>query len=182
MRWLLYLVPAACFVVLAGVLFTALRQEEAAPGSALPSALIGRNAPRLQIAPLDAAAQGFGPRELTGGHVTVLNVFASWCAPCHSEAPELAKLAGRPDFALYGLVQKDAPRKVRAFLAENGNPFARIGLDADGRASIEWGVYGVPETFVIDGHGVVRARIVGEITEDVRVHELLPAVAAAKGL
>ena len=182
MKWLLYVVPAACFAVLAGVLFTALRREEAAPSSALPSALIGRNAPRLEIPPLDGAAQGFGPRELASGHVTVVNVFASWCAPCHSEAPELAKLAGRPDFALYGMVQKDAPQKVRAFLAENGDPFARIGLDADGRASIEWGVYGVPETFVIDGHGVVRARIVGEITDDVLAHELLPAIAAAKAL
>jgi len=91
-------------------------------------------------------------------------------------------LAHAKDFALYGLVQKDEPQKVRAFLAEAGNPFQRIALDADGRASIEWGVYGVPETFVVDGRGIVRARIVGEITPDVLEHQLLPAVAAAKSL
>ena len=181
MRWLLYVIPAACFALLAGILFYALRQEAAAPGGILPSALIGKPVPALAIPPLDGQTQGFGPRELGSGHVTVVNVFASWCAPCHSEAPMLARLAGRPDFALYGMVQKDTPAKVRAFLAENGNPFARIGLDADGRAGIEWGVYGVPETFVIDGHGVVRARFVGEITQDVLTRQLLPAIAAAKG-
>ncbi|HWA88510.1 MAG TPA: DsbE family thiol:disulfide interchange protein [Rhizomicrobium sp.] len=182
MRWLLYVIPAVCFVVLAGVLFAALHRADVSPGDALPSALIGKSAPRLEILPLDAAAQGFGPRDLASGHVTVVNVFASWCAPCHSEAPELMRLAGRPDFALYGMVQKDTPAKVRAFLAENGNPFARIGVDADGRAGIEWGVYGVPETFVVDGRGIVRARIVGEITDDKMDRELLPAIEAAKKL
>lgn len=182
MRWLLYVVPAACFVLLAAILFTALRREAAAPGGVLPSALIGRSVPALDIPPLDGATTGFGPRDLRRGRVTVVNVFASWCAPCHSEAPVLARLAGRSDFALFGLVQKDTPAKVRAFLAENGNPFARIGLDADGRTGIEWGVYGVPETFVIDGRGIVRARFVGEITEDVLAHQLLPAIAAARAL
>ncbi len=110
----------------------------------------------------------------------MVNVFASWCAPCHSEAPVIAQLAGSKDFALYGLVQKDTPARVRAFLAETGNPFRRIALDADGRASIEWGVYGVPETFVIDGRGIIRARIVGEITQEVLTGQLLPAVEAAK--
>jgi cytochrome c biogenesis protein CcmG/thiol:disulfide interchange protein DsbE len=179
-KWLLYGIPAACFVLLAGIMFAALRQEAAAPEGALPSALIGKKVPALELPPLDSRTQGFGPRELSAGRVTVVNVFASWCAPCHSEAPVLAKLAGRPDFALYGLVQKDTPAKVRAFLAENGNPFGRIALDADGRASIEWGVYGVPETFVIDGRGIVRARIVGEVTQDKLAGELLPAVRAAK--
>jgi cytochrome c biogenesis protein CcmG/thiol:disulfide interchange protein DsbE len=147
----------------------------------IPSALIGRPAPRLELPPLDALAQGFGPRDLTSGHVTVVNVFASWCVPCHSEAPVIAQLAGAHDFALYGLVQKDTPAKVRAFLAETGNPFRRIALDGDGRASIEWGVYGVPETFVIDGHGIIRARFVGEITEEVLNTQLLPAIKAADG-
>ena len=134
----------------------------------------------MALPALDTQTQGFGPRELASGHVTVVNVFASWCAPCHSEAPVIAQLAGRPEFAFYGLVQKDVPAKVRAFLAENGNPFQRIALDADGRASIEWGVYGVPETFVIDGRGIIRARIVGEITQDVLTNQLLPAIASAK--
>ena len=92
----------------------------------------------------------------------------------------IAQLAGSRDFALYGFVQKDTPARVRAFLAETGNPFRRIALDADGRASIEWGVYGVPETFVIDGRGIIRARIVGEITQEVLTGQLLPAIDAAK--
>jgi cytochrome c biogenesis protein CcmG/thiol:disulfide interchange protein DsbE len=178
-KWV-YLVPALAFAVIAGVFFYALHQEEKSPGDVLPSVLIGKAAPRLELPPLDGAAKGFGPRELAAGHVTVVNVFASWCAPCHAEAPLLAKLAGRADFELYGLVQKDTPEKIRAFLAENGNPFARIALDADGRASIEWGVYGVPETFVVDGRGIVRARIVGEVTQEVLEKQLLPAVAEAK--
>lgn len=179
MRWLLYAVPAFAFAALAGFLFYALR---AAPDEAtLPSALIGKPAPRIELAALDGGTRGFGPRELASGRVTVVNVFASWCAPCHSEAPVLEKLAqGARDFALYGLVQKDAPLKVRTFLAENGNPFERIALDADGRASIEWGVYGVPETFVVDGHGIIRARIVGEITDEVVARQLMPAIRAAK--
>ena len=178
MKRALYILPALGFVIVAAFLFRSLM---APSPDILPSALIGKPAPPLELPALDTQAQGFGPRELASGHVTVVNVFASWCAPCHSEAPVIAQLAGSRDFALYGLVQKDAPAKVRAFLAETGNPFERIALDADGRASIEWGVYGVPETFVIDGRGIVRARIVGEITQDVLTNQLLPAIRDARG-
>jgi cytochrome c biogenesis protein CcmG/thiol:disulfide interchange protein DsbE len=174
----LYILPALAFLVVAVFLF---RSLIAPSPDILPSALVGKPAPHLELPPLDAQTQGFGPRQLAAGHVTVVNVFASWCAPCHSEAPVIAQLAGRRDFEFYGLVQKDTPAKVRDFLAENGNPFRRIALDSDGRASIEWGVYGVPETFVIDGRGIVRARIVGEITQDVLNNQLLPAIKDAMG-
>jgi cytochrome c biogenesis protein CcmG/thiol:disulfide interchange protein DsbE len=175
---LLYVLPALAFVVLAGVLFHSLIQP--AP-DVLPSALLNEPAPGLEMPALDGATQGFGRRELASGHVTVVNVFASWCVPCHSEAPVIATLANQKDFALYGLVQKDTSPKIRSFFAENGgNPFQRIALDSDGRASIEWGVYGVPETFVIDGHGIIRARIVGEITPDVLTTQLIPAIKAAQ--
>jgi cytochrome c biogenesis protein CcmG/thiol:disulfide interchange protein DsbE len=173
----LYILPALGFVVVAVFLFRSLM---APPPDILPSALIGKPVPRLELPALDAQAQGFGPPELTSGHVTVVNVFASWCAPCRTEAPVIAQLGGKKEFAFYGLVQKDTPPKIRAFLAETGNPFQRIALDADGRASIEWGVYGVPETFVIDGRGIIRARIVGEITQGVLTGQLLPAIDAAK--
>ncbi len=179
MKRLIYVLPALTFLVLAGFLFHSLIQP--AP-DVLPSALIGKSAPLLEIPALDAATRGFGPRELASGHVTVVNVFASWCAPCHSEAPVIATLANRKDFALFGLVQKDTPAKIRDFFAESGgNPFQRVALDADGRASIEWGVYGVPETFVVDGRGIIRARIAGEITEEVLNTQLLPAIRAARG-
>jgi len=173
----LYILPALGFAVVAVFLFRSLM---APSPDILPSALIGKPVPHLELPGLDARAQGFGPRELTSGHVTVVNVFASWCAPCRTEAPVIAQLGGKQDFAFFGLVQKDSPARVRAFLAETGNPFQRIALDADGRASIEWGVYGVPETFVIDGRGTIRARIVGEITQEVMTGQLLPAIYAAK--
>jgi cytochrome c biogenesis protein CcmG/thiol:disulfide interchange protein DsbE len=177
MKRALYILPALGFVVIAAFLFRSL--NEPAP-DILSSALIGRPVPRLALPALDRDTQGFGPRELASGQVTVVNVFASWCVPCRTEAPVLARLASSGGVALYGLVQKDTPAKVRAFLGEVGNPFQRIALDADGRASIEWGVYGVPETFVIDGRGVIRARVVGAVTDVVLANDLLPAIAAAK--
>ncbi|MEI9932037.1 MAG: redoxin family protein [Rhizomicrobium sp.] len=166
-------------MVLAGVMFYALWH---APGETLPSALLNKPVPRLKWLRSTQRRVASDRASWHLVHVTVVNVFASWCVPCHNEAPVIATLAGRKDFALYGLVQKDTPAKIRDFFAENGgNPFQRVALDADGRASIEWGVYGVPETFVVDGRGIVRARIVGEITEDVLNLQLLPAIKDAQG-
>jgi cytochrome c biogenesis protein CcmG/thiol:disulfide interchange protein DsbE len=90
-------------------------------------------------------------------------------------------MSNLPGVALYGLVQKDKPAAARAFLDEVGNPFAKIARDDDGRASIEWGVYGVPETFVVDGKGVVRFKYVGPLTDDVMARQVMPAIAAARG-
>ena len=179
MKRALYVLPALGFVIVAAFLFRSLM---APSPDILPSALIGKPVPRLWNCPRSTHRRRASVRaSWRPGHVTVVNVFASWCVPCHSEAPVIAQL-GRPQrLALYGLVQKDTPTKVRAFLAETGNPFERIALDADGRAGIEWGVYGVPETFVIDGHGIIRARIVGEITQDVLANQLLPAIRDARG-
>ncbi|HEY5347304.1 MAG TPA: DsbE family thiol:disulfide interchange protein [Rhizomicrobium sp.] len=177
MKRLFYLLPVLGFGVLAFFLF---RSLSAPDPSILPSALIDKPAPRLVLPALDAATSGFGPAQLADGHVSVVNVFASWCAPCHDEAPVLAQLAALAPsrgFALYGLVQKDTPQKVRAFLDKGGNPFSRIALDADGRASIEWGVYGVPETFVVDGKGIIRLRYVGALTPAIVADRILPAIA-----
>ncbi|HZQ39365.1 MAG TPA: redoxin domain-containing protein, partial [Rhizomicrobium sp.] len=140
MKRALYIVPVLLFAALAFVLFNSLR---APPPNELPSALIGQAAPKLKLPPLDSKAAAFGPADLSSGHVTVLNVWASWCVPCREEAPFLAALARDPDLRLYGLVYKDTPRRARAFLDESGDPFARIDLDQDGRAGIEWGVYDV---------------------------------------
>ena len=130
---------------------------------------------------LDGKTAAFTPADLTAGHVSVINVFASWCAPCRTETSQLAAMSNLPGVALYGLVQKDKPEAARAFLNEVGNPFAKIARDDDGRASIEWGVYGVPETFVVDGKGVVRFKYVGPLTDDVMAREVMPAIADAKG-
>jgi cytochrome c biogenesis protein CcmG/thiol:disulfide interchange protein DsbE len=173
---LFYIVPVLAFFGLAWILLRSLHGHD---GVALPTALAGHPAPQLTLPPLDPGTPGLGPSDLaTPGRVTVVNVFASWCIPCREEAPQLAQLARARGVRLVGIVYKDRPEAARAFLAEYGNPFERIGTDADGRAGIEWGISGVPETFVIDGHGIVRARF-GPLSADDLVTQMLPAILAA---
>jgi len=175
-RWI-YLLPAAGFAVLALFLFKSLWSP--AP-NLVPSALLNKPAPRLVLPALDEQTPGFSPADLAAGHVSVVNVFASWCAPCRTEAPQLAELAKLPGIALYGMTQKDKPPATRAFLDEVGNPFSRIVRDDDGRASIEWGVYGVPETYVVDGKGIIRLKYVGPLSDDVLREQVVPAIRAAQ--
>jgi cytochrome c biogenesis protein CcmG/thiol:disulfide interchange protein DsbE len=175
-RWI-YLVPVTGFALLAFFLFKSLWSP--AP-NLVPSALIDKPAPRLVLPALDAKSAAFTPADLAAGHVSVVNVFASWCVPCRTEAGQLAVLARLKGVALYGLAQKDKPAATRAFLDEVGDPFTRIARDDDGRASIEWGVYGVPETFVVDGRGIIRLKYVGELTRDVLQDQLMPAIKAAQ--
>ncbi|MBN9587821.1 MAG: DsbE family thiol:disulfide interchange protein [Alphaproteobacteria bacterium] len=176
-RWI-FILPIAGFAVLAYFLF---RSLWAPAPDIIPSALLNKPAPRLVLPALDSQTAAFTPADLSAGHVSVINVFASWCAPCRTETSQLAAMSNLPGVALYGLVQKDKPAAARAFLNEVGNPFSRIARDDDGRASIEWGVYGVPETFVVDGKGVVRFKYVGPLTDDVMASQVMPAIAAAKG-
>ena len=175
-RWIT-LVPIAAFAVLAFFLFKSLWSPEP---SIIPSALINKPAPRLVLPALDAQSAAFTPADLTAGHVSVVNVFASWCAPCRLEADQLAALARLPGVAVYGLAQKDKPAATRAFLDEVGNPFARIARDDDGRASIEWGVYGVPETYVVDGKGIIRLKYIGQLTQAGLAEQVVPAIKAAQ--
>ncbi|HEY5337373.1 MAG TPA: redoxin family protein, partial [Rhizomicrobium sp.] len=151
MNRLIYIIPVLVFAGIAAFFFAGLRERATVAPDELPSMLIGKPAPTMPLPPLDAQALAFSPADLRAGHVSIVNVFASWCVPCHEEGPALSVLSQMKGVALYGMVQRDTPAKVHAFLAEVGNPYARIDLDADGRAGIEWGVYGVPETFVIDG-------------------------------
>jgi cytochrome c biogenesis protein CcmG/thiol:disulfide interchange protein DsbE len=175
-RWI-FAAPVAAFAVLAFFLF---RSLWAPAPDIVPSALLNRPAPRLVLPALDAQSAAFTPADLAAGHVSVVNVFASWCAPCRTETDQLAALAKLPGVALYGLTQKDKPQATRAFLDEVGNPFARIARDDDGRASIEWGVYGVPETYVVDGRGIIRLKYVGPLTDAVLAGQLAPAIRAAQ--
>jgi cytochrome c biogenesis protein CcmG, thiol:disulfide interchange protein DsbE len=172
----LYIVPVLLFAGLAFFLFHSL---VAPPPGELQSALIGKPAPDVRSPPLDAKTQGFGPSDFHG-HVTVVNVFASWCVPCRAEAPLLSALANLKGVSLYGLVYKDTPEKARAFLSDVGNPFSRVGLDRSGTAGIEWGIYGVPETFVVDADGIVRLRYAGPLTPDVLTSQILPAIEKAR--
>jgi cytochrome c biogenesis protein CcmG/thiol:disulfide interchange protein DsbE len=176
-RWV-FILPVAGFALLAFFLF---RSLWAPAPDVIPSALINRPAPRLVLPALDSQTPAFTPADLAAGHVSVINVFASWCAPCRTETSQLAALSNLPGVALYGLLQKDKPAAARAFLDEVGNPFSKIARDDDGRASIEWGVYGVPETFVVDGKGVVRFKFVGPLSDEAMAREVMPAIAAAKG-
>ncbi|HVV28590.1 MAG TPA: DsbE family thiol:disulfide interchange protein [Rhizomicrobium sp.] len=175
-RWI-FILPIAGFAVLAFFLFRSLWSPSP---EVIPSALLNRPAPRLSLPALDGRTQAFTPADLASGHVSVVNVFASWCAPCRTETGQLAALSKVPGVSLYGLVQKDKPEAARAFLDEVGNPFARIARDDDGRASIEWGVYGVPETYVVDGRGIVRFKYVGPLTDAVLGQQVMPAIEAAK--
>jgi cytochrome c biogenesis protein CcmG/thiol:disulfide interchange protein DsbE len=175
MKRLIYFAPVIGFLVLAYFLFGSLSKKP----DALPSVLIGKPVPAFALTGLDKKVQGFGPQDMARGRVTLVNVWASWCAPCREEAPMLKKIATTGKVALFGFVWKDKPEKARAFLDEVGNPFERIGIDQDGRVAMEWGVYGVPETYVIDRHGIVRDRFTGALTPE-REAEVWTAIARAE--
>ena len=178
MKRLVYLLPALGFVVLAIILFRGLYVVK--PILILPSPLIDKPVPAHALPALDAQTQGFGPADFATGKVVVVNVFSSTCVPCRMEAPLLNQLAARPGMTLYGFVWKDRPENARKFLDEMGNPFSRIGQDTDGSIGEEWGVYGWPETYVVDGRGVIRFKFIGELTGDVVARQLLPAIEKAK--
>ncbi len=175
-RSMLVFLPLVAFLALAGLLLARLFSGDA---SILPSALIGKPAPTFALAPVAGVDKpGLATADLTKGGVTVVNVFASWCGPCRSEAPQLGELARR-GVHLVGIAYKDKPQDTRRFLNQLGDPYARIGADEDGRVGIDFGVYGVPETYVVDGQGVIQAKIVGPLTDDNVKAELLPAIARA---
>ncbi|WP_232372799.1 DsbE family thiol:disulfide interchange protein [Acuticoccus mangrovi] len=161
---LLLLVPVVAFVAMAGLF--AWRITDGADRSVVPSALIGRPAPDPVFAPLEASLPGVDPASFKG-RVSLVNVFASWCAPCRVEHPELMALSATPGLTLVGLNYKDRVSSARAFLAELGNPYDAVGVDPDGRAAIEWGVYGVPESFLVGPDGTIRAKHVGPLSPEV---------------
>jgi cytochrome c biogenesis protein CcmG/thiol:disulfide interchange protein DsbE len=177
MKRLIYILPVAGFAVLAFFMF---RSLVAPAPDLLPSALINKPVPQHVLPALDAQTQGFGPGELSGGKVTLVNVFSSTCVPCRLEAPELSKLAAMSGMTLYGFVWEDKPDSARKFLDEVGNPFTRIGEDENGAIGRDWGVYGWPETYVVDGHGIIRFKYVGPLTDQVVQQQLLPAIEKAK--
>ena len=134
--------------------------------------------PPFTLPPIEgfADAEGFQATDLAKGEPTIVNVWASWCVPCHEEHPLLLELAKQPGVRLYGINYKDDPAAARRFLGRYGNPFARVGADRSGRVAIDWGVYGVPETYVIGGDGKIAFRHVGPLTEDAIKEKLLPLV------
>jgi cytochrome c biogenesis protein CcmG, thiol:disulfide interchange protein DsbE len=170
-RKLLFLLPAALFALLLVAFAIGLRHDP----RLLPSALIDRPAPDFALPGLYQSGNGLSRKDLDG-RVTLVNFFASWCAPCREEHPLLMALAGRPGVALNGIAYKDKPEESRRFLDRLGNPYGRIGIDHAGTAAIDFGVYGVPESYVLDGTGHIRYRHVGPLTaEDVR-DKILPLI------
>ena len=171
------LLPLAAFAGLAAIFLTQLMSGRDA--AEIPSALIGQPAPPTKLAPLEGA--GVPGLDSSGfkGKVTVLNVWASWCAPCREEHPLLLSLSGDDRFVLAGLNYKDPPDLAQKFLAGFGNPFAVIGVDPDGRGAIDWGVYGVPETFIIGKDGKIAFKHVGPLTVEAAKAELLPEIEKA---
>jgi len=139
--------------------------------SRIPSALIGHPAPQTVLPPLaglladGVQVPGLDPAILKG-RISLVNVWASWCVPCHDEAPLLTKLAKDTRLQLVGINYKDTPDNARRFLGRYGNPFDVVGVDGNGRAAIEWGVYGVPETFIVGREGTILYKLVGPITPD----------------
>jgi cytochrome c biogenesis protein CcmG, thiol:disulfide interchange protein DsbE len=165
--WLMAL-PLLGFILLAGLFL--LRLHGGDP-SKIPSALIGRPAPQTVLPALEglvnsgAQVPGLDPAAFKG-KVSVVNVWASWCVPCHDEAPLLTELARDTRLQLVGINYKDAPDNARRFLGRYGNPFGIVGVDSNGRGSIEWGVYGVPETFVVGREGTIVYKLVGPVTPE----------------
>jgi cytochrome c biogenesis protein CcmG/thiol:disulfide interchange protein DsbE len=166
-RWLVAL-PLIGFIALAGLFL--LRLQGGDP-SKIPSALIGRPAPPTALPALEGLVRegtqipGLDP-SMFKGKVSIVNVWASWCVPCHDEAPLLTDLAKDPRLQVVGINYKDAPDNARRFLGRYGNPFGIVGVDGNGRASIEWGVYGVPETFVVGREGTIVYKLVGPVTPE----------------
>src|SRR5580658_3712510 len=169
MRRLLYLLPVISFLALAFYLALALRPDR--DPHELPSALIDQEAPGFSLAGLDGA--GISRDGLKGGPV-VINFFASWCVPCRIEHPLLMRLAEQNHLPLYGIDYKDKPDDGSHLLATFGDPYRQVGMDRDGRVGLDFGVYGVPETYVVDSAGVIRKRFVGPLTAETVDKELLP--------
>jgi cytochrome c biogenesis protein CcmG, thiol:disulfide interchange protein DsbE len=180
-RKLFVFVPLAIFLGLAGLFLLRLGAGDI---SRIPSALIGHPAPATVLPPLAGLERegkplpGLDPATFQGA-VTVLNVWASWCGPCAEEAPYLNKLAADNRIRLVGINQNDHPDNARRFLGRYGNPFVAVGVDPNRRASIEWGVYGVPETFIVGRDGRIAYKLVGPITPGNFASTLLPQIEKA---
>jgi cytochrome c biogenesis protein CcmG/thiol:disulfide interchange protein DsbE len=180
-RRLIVLLPLVLFLGLAGLFFFRLG---AGDPSRIPSALIGHPAPQTNLPPLEDLTRDGAPVPGLGnaafaGKVTLVNVWASWCIPCHDEIPFLAALAKDKRIQLIGINYKDQAGNARRFLNRYGNPYAAVGVDANGRAAIDWGVYGVPETFLIGRDGKIAYKLVGPIGAENFRQALEPAIARA---
>ena len=178
MRFWIAVIPLVLFAALAGVFLMNIGKDS----SVVPSALLDKPAPDFQLPPLPGRDRGLSRADISKGEVSVLNVFASWCIPCRAEHPLIKRLAREADVPVYGLNYKEKdPQDGVNWLAELGDPYTAVGMDLSGRTGIDFGVYGVPETFIIDGSGQIRYKHVGPVTNEVLEEVLLPKIAELKG-
>ena len=179
-RRLRYLVPVFVFVALAAALGVQLLTGDP---SNVPSALIDKPVPEFALPPVQGfeEAGGFATADLGKGEIGLVNIFASWCGPCRVEHPLLMALAEAGTVPLYGINYKDKPEDAERWLGRLGNPYTLMGADLDGRTAIDWGVYGVPETFVVDGAGRIRHRHVGVLSPYDLDETILPLIEDLRG-
>lgn len=176
-------VPLIVFASLAMIFYVALQSGDP---SRLPSALIGKPAPRMTLEPVPGlladgrSVPGLETGDLARGRVSVVNFWASWCVPCVQEHPVLVELKRRTGVELFGINYKDQAPAARRFLGRYGNPYTAVGVDGTGRAAIEWGVYGMPETFVVDGSGRIVFKHVGPISIEALESSVIPAIEKAQ--
>lgn len=176
MRYVLFALPLIALAALVAVFAFSIDRDP----DLIRSVLIDKPAPQFAMEAVpDIGVPGFDTEALKG-EVTVVNVFASWCIPCRAEHPLLEALKQVTDIRLFGINQADAPENAKAFLDELGNPYDAVGTDRDRRVSIDWGVYGVPETFVVDAEGIITFKHVGPLTPETLQGELLPAIEKAR--
>ena len=170
-RRLLLALPATGFVVLAGVFALGLSRDP----SLLPSTLIGKKVPEFDLPPVKGRTLGLSSKNLLG-EVSLVNVFASWCVACRAEHPVFMESTRKKVVPLHGINYKDAPDDAAQWLNTMGDPYTRTGADLDGRVAIDWGVYGVPETFVIGADGTIAYKHVGAVTEQALGQTIMPLV------
>lgn len=177
MRYLLFALPLILLVGLIAIFATSINRD----ASLVRSVLINKPAPQFALPAVDGVGvPGFDTAALKG-QPTLVNVFASWCIPCRAEHPLLEALKDQTGIRMYGINQADAPENAAAFLADLGNPYDAVGGDRDRRVSIDWGVYGVPETFLVDANGIILYKHVGPLSPEAIKTELLPAIESARG-
>ena len=171
-RRLLSYLPLAVFALMAVFLGIGLTMNP----RDIPSPLIGKPVPNFSLPPVKGRSLGLASSDLKG-QVSLVNVFASWCVACREEHPVLLDLARKGVVPIHGLNYKDKPNDAQAWLDELGDPYTRTGADIDGRAAIDWGVYGVPETFVVDRNGIIAYKQIGPITPEALREKILPLIA-----
>ncbi len=171
--------PFVTFILLSGIFWMQLNSDK--DPSVLPSALIGKKAPALNMPALEGSNTPALTDAAMKGKLTLVNVWASWCIPCRQEAHELNALSLDPRIQLVGINYKDKTDNALSFLTELGNPFSAIGVDPNGKAAIDWGVYGVPESYLVDENGTIIYKKVGPFDADSVLNELIPEIEKAAG-